>query len=157
MHSTSRIFSGHRRKDQKGAAAIEFAAVFITFFAVFYGMVSYFLPLLMMQSFNAAASEAVRRSVALSPGITNYQNLITTQAISVVTTQLAWLPSGLAFNPATDATATYVPATGVLTVQINYPSSRINQVIPFLTFPVIGQIPNLPTTLSAQASMQLVP
>ncbi|NAT17140.1 pilus assembly protein TadE, partial [Pseudomonas syringae pv. actinidifoliorum] len=32
---------------QQGAAAIEFAAVFVVFFAVFYGMVSYSLPLLM--------------------------------------------------------------------------------------------------------------
>lgn len=154
MQSTPRNFSAHR---QKGAAAIEFAAVFIAFFAVFYGLVSYCLPLLMLQSFNSAASEAVRRSVALSPGIANYQTLIQTQAQSVLVTQLAWLPSTLAFNPMTDAVISYTPATGVLSVRISYPTSRINQVIPFLTFPGIGQIPNLPATLSAQASMQLVP
>ena len=38
------------------------------FFAVFYGLVSYALPMLMVQSFNQAASEAVRRCVALEPG-----------------------------------------------------------------------------------------
>ncbi|MCS3469851.1 Flp pilus assembly protein TadG [Pseudomonas sp. JUb42] len=153
MQSTPRNFSAHR---QKGAAAIEFAAVFIAFFAVFYGLVSYCLPLLMMQSFNAAASEAVRRSVALSPSIPNYQTLIISQARSVLTTQLNWLPTALAFNLTTDADVSYSPA-GVLTVKINYPTSRINQVIPFLVLPGIGQVPNLPATLSAQASMQLVP
>lgn len=152
MHSIRRNCSAHR---QKGAAAIEFAAVFIAFFAVFYGLVSYCLPLLMMQSFNSAASEAVRRSVALSPTATGYQTLIQTQAVGVMTTQLAWLPTALAVS-SSDIAVTYT-AAGVLTVQINYPTSRINQVIPFLTVPGIGQIPNLPATLSASASMQLVP
>ncbi|MFS2159805.1 TadE/TadG family type IV pilus assembly protein [Pseudomonas sp. Pseusp122] len=151
MQSPPRNFSAHR---QKGAAAIEFAAVFIAFFAVFYGLVSYCLPLLMMQSFNAAASEAVRRSVALSPSTTNYQTLIVTQARSVLLTQLAWLPGALAFN-SNDAVVTYT--AGVLSVQINYPTSRINQVIPFLVLPGIGRVPNLPAALSATASMQLVP
>ena len=48
-------------KRQHGAAAIEFAAVFMIFFAVFYGLVSYSLPMLMLQSFNQASAEAVRR------------------------------------------------------------------------------------------------
>lgn len=151
MQSAPRNFSAHR---QKGAAAIEFAAVFIAFFAVFYGLVSYCLPLLMMQSFNAAASEAVRRSVALSPSTANYSTVIVTQAQSVLVKQLAWLPAALAFN-SSDALVTYT--AGVLSVQINYPTSRINQAIPFLVLPGIGQVPNLPATLSAKASMQLVP
>ena len=41
-------------KRQNGAAAIEFAAVFMIFFAVFYGLVSYTLPMLMLLSFGAA-------------------------------------------------------------------------------------------------------
>ena len=44
---------------QKGAAAIEFALVFIVFFSVFYGIVSYSLPMLLMQSFNQSTAEAV--------------------------------------------------------------------------------------------------
>ncbi|MFH7423116.1 pilus assembly protein, partial [Pseudomonas syringae pv. tagetis] len=36
---------------QQGDAAIEFAAVFVFLFAVFYGVVSYSPPLQMMQSF----------------------------------------------------------------------------------------------------------
>lgn len=46
---------------QKGAVAIEFALVFVIF-AVFYAIVSYSVPLLLMQSFNEATAEAVRRS-----------------------------------------------------------------------------------------------
>lgn len=142
-------------RKQRGAAAIEFAAVFVIFFAVFYGLVSYSLPLLMMQSFNAATSEAVRRSVALSPGINNYETLIRTQAEGVLTNQLAWMPAPLAFNLATDATVSY--SAGVLTVRIHYPKSKLTQVLPFLTLPIIGEVPRLPTNLTAQASLKLVP
>ncbi|RMO69029.1 TadE/TadG family type IV pilus assembly protein [Pseudomonas syringae group genomosp. 3] len=145
-----RAFSGK----QQGAAAIEFAAVFVVFFAVFYGMVSYSLPLLMMQSFNAAASEAVRRSVALSPTVTNYNSLLKSQAQSVVMSQLSWMPPALGFS-ASYTNVTYT--AGVLTVTIQYPKTRLTQVLPLLTLPGIGEIPRLPTNLTAQASLQLVP
>ncbi|KPX44399.1 TadE/TadG family type IV pilus assembly protein [Pseudomonas syringae pv. tagetis] len=139
---------------QQGAAAIEFAAVFVVFFAVFYGVVSYSLPLLMMQSFNAAASEAVRRSVALSPTVTDYNTLLKSQAQSVVMNQLSWMPPALGFS-ASYTSVTY--SAGVLTVTIQYPKARLTQVLPLLTLPVIGEIPRLPTNLTAQASLQLVP
>lgn len=146
--------SGSRR--QKGAAAIEFAAVFVIFFGVFYALVSYSLPLLMMQSFNAAASEAVRRSVALSPsiGTATYATQVVTQAKTTVQSQLNWMPASLNFA-ASDIQVTFT--SGLLTVAINYPKSKLTQVLPLLTLPVIGEVPRLPTYLSAQASLQLVP
>ncbi|WP_122314997.1 TadE/TadG family type IV pilus assembly protein [Pseudomonas cichorii] len=142
------------RRKQKGAAAIEFAVVFVAFFAVFYGVVSYSLPLLMVQSFNAATSEAVRRSVALSPTVANYDTLIKSQALTVLNKQLEWIPTSLNFN-ASDITITYT--AGVLTVSIHYPKSKLTRILPVLTLPGIGEVPNLPTNLSAQASLQLVP
>jgi len=142
-------------RKQKGAAAIEFALVFMIFFAVFYGLVSYSLPLLMMQSFNAATAEAVRRSVALSPGIDNYATVIQTQAQASLVSQLTWLPPALKFNAADDAKVTYNAATGLLTVSINYPKTKLQNVLPSLVLPGIGPVPNLPTYLSAQSSMQL--
>ena len=45
-------------KKQKGAAALEFAMVFMIFFAIFYGLVSYSLPLLLMQSFTRPPPKA---------------------------------------------------------------------------------------------------
>ncbi len=67
-------------KRQNGAAAIEFAAVFMIFFAVFYGLVSYTLPMLMLQSFNQASAEAVRRCVALDPNSASYSTDVQTLA-----------------------------------------------------------------------------
>ncbi|MCE6979492.1 pilus assembly protein [Pseudomonas frederiksbergensis] len=139
-------------RKQKGAVAIEFALVFIIFFAVFYGLVSYSLPLLLMQSFNQSTAEAVRRSVALDPSTANYDTAVRNIATTELTRQLAWIPAALNFNVATDASATYTG--GVLTVTINYPTSKLNQVLPFLVLPGIGSVPNLPATLTARSSLQ---
>ncbi|KAF1031788.1 MAG: hypothetical protein GAK37_00691 [Pseudomonas sp.] len=137
---------------QKGAAALEFALVFILFFGVFYGLVSYSLPLLLMQSFAQAATEGVRRSVALDPTTANYSSVVVTQATSSAYAQLGWIPPAFNFSP-TYITATY-SATGLLTVQINYPSANLANVLPFLVLPGLGTVPALPTMLTAQSSMQ---
>jgi Flp pilus assembly protein TadG len=139
-------------RKQKGAVAIEFALVFIIFFAVFYGLVSYSLPLLLMQSFNQSTAEAVRRSVALDPSTANSDTAVRNIATTELTRQLSWIPAALNFNVATDASATYIG--GVLTVTINYPTSKLNQVLPFLVLPGIGSVPNLPATLTARSSLQ---
>ena len=144
----------HLPRKQKGAAAIEFALVFIIFFAVFYGLVSYSLPLLLMQSFNAATAEAVRQSVALDPNTANYNTVIVTRAKAVLTQQLGALPSSVNFNVNTDASATYTTGK-LLTVRIDYPKAKLAQIIPLLSLPGIGTVPNLPATLSAQASLQV--
>lgn len=139
-------------RKQKGAVAIEFALVFIIFFAVFYGVVAYSLPLLLVQSFNQSTAEAVRRSVALDTNTPGYATAVTTVATAELTRQLAWIPTALNFNVATDATATFVG--GVLVVSISYPTSKLSQVIPFLNLPGIGSVPNLPATLTARSSLQ---
>lgn len=77
---------------QKGAAALEFVAVFMIFFSVFYGLVSYTLPMLMLQSFNQASSEAVRRCVALDPTSATYANDVQVLGRQVIRDQLAWMP-----------------------------------------------------------------
>lgn len=137
---------------QKGAAAIEFALVFIIFFAVFYGIVSYCVPLLLMQSFNRSTAEAVRRSVALDPATPGYSAALTTLATTELGKQLSWIPPALNFNVAADATVAF--NNGLLTVSIHYPSNKIGAVIPFLNLPGVGQVPNLPATLTASSSLQ---
>ena len=139
-------------RQQKGAAAIEFALVFVIFFAVLYGVLSYSLPLLLMQSFNESTAEAVRRSVAVDPTTANYKQVVEKLATDVLTQRLSWIPAGLQFSVPNHAKAVY--AAGVLTVSIDYPSSKLNNVLPVLVLPGIGSVPNLPTTLSAQSSLQ---
>ncbi|MDH0305268.1 MULTISPECIES: pilus assembly protein [unclassified Pseudomonas] len=139
---------------QKGAVAIEFVAVFMVFFAVFYGLVSYALPMLMLQSFNQASSEAVRRCVAVDPTSKTYELDLQGLARQVIGQQLSWMPNALGFNVITD-TKVSLGADKVLTVSIDYPRNRLNGVLPTLVLPVIGDVPKLPARLQAQASLQL--
>ena len=144
----------HLPRKQEGAVAIEFALVFSIFFAVFYGIVSYSIPLLLMQSFNEATAEAVRRSVALDPNTNNYPTALVALANSVLQQQLSWVPNAfnITYGNGGDAKAVY--SAGVLTASVNYPTSKLNQVIPFLVLPGVGSVPSLPVNLSAQSSLQ---
>lgn len=139
-------------RKQKGAAAIEFALVFVIFFGVFYAIVTYSLPLLLMQSFNQSTAAAVRRSVALDPSTPGYETALKTVVKDELTRQLAWIPTGLNFNVDTDVNTTFT--NGLLAVTINYPTSKLSAVIPFLNLPGIGPVPNLPATLTTSSSLQ---
>ncbi|MGE8407653.1 MAG: TadE/TadG family type IV pilus assembly protein [Pseudomonas sp.] len=139
---------------EKGAVAIEFAVVFLLFFAVFYGLLSYSLPMLMVQSFNQASSEAVRRCVALDPTSATYGTDVPALARQVLEQQLSWLPGALSFQFASDATVT-LSSGRLLTVNVHYAKAKVTSVLPVLVLPGIGEVPRLPNTLSAQASLQL--
>lgn len=144
-------------KSQKGAVAIEFALVFVIFFAVFYGLVSYSLPFVLMQSFNEATSEAVRRSVAVDPTTPSYATVLVNTANAALTQQLSWVPLPLNLVVGVDTSAVYDPTKGpkgTLTVTVQYPVSKLNQVIPFLVLPGVGTVPNLPPYLTASSSLQ---
>lgn len=139
---------------QKGAAAIEFALVFVMFFAVFYGLLGFSLPLLMVQSFNQAASEAVRRCVALDPSSGTYAADVQATAKTVLEQQLSWMSGPLKFQVAADANINLTPAN-LLTVTINYDKAKLTSVMPVLNLPLIGEVPRIPAKLGAQASLQL--
>jgi len=139
---------------QKGAVAIEFAIVFLMFFAVFYGLLSYSLPMLMMQSFNQASSEAARRCVALDPNSATYATDVNNLARQTLESQLSWLPGSLGFQFASDATVT-LSSGRLLTVTIHYSKSKLTSTLPVLVLPGIGEVPRLPATLGTQTSLQL--
>ena len=141
-------------KKQKGAAAIEFALVFVIFFAVLYGVVSYSLPLLLVQSFNNATAEAVRRSMAVDPTAANYGSLVEALAKSVLNEKLTWVPTAVkgSLVPA----ATYNPTTKVLTASVSLPATALTSIMPVLKLGVIT-VPDLPANLKAESSAQLVP
>lgn len=143
-----------RPKQQKGAVAIEFAAVFMIFFGVFYGLVSYSLPLMLLQSFHQSTAEAVRQSVSLDPVAlgAGYGPAVVSRANAVTLQQLSWLPTAFKFGSG-NIVSTY-SATNLLTVTITYPSASLKNVLPFLVLPVIGAVPNLPVNLTAQSSLQ---
>ncbi|TEA59027.1 MULTISPECIES: TadE/TadG family type IV pilus assembly protein [unclassified Pseudomonas] len=142
------------RKAQKGAVAIEFALVFVIFFAVFYGLVSYALPFVLMQTFNQATAEAIRRAVAVDPTIPNYSTVVVSTANAALSQQLSSTLPSLNVVVGTDTSTVYDSTAGTLTVSVNYPVSKLNQVIPFLVLPGIGAVPSLPTNLTAISSLK---
>lgn len=48
---------------QRGAAAIQFAAVFLVFFVFFYAIVGYFLPLMLISTYQEVADDALRAAI----------------------------------------------------------------------------------------------
>ena len=138
-------------KKQKGAAAIEFALVFVIFFAVLYGVLSYSLPLLLVQSFNNSTAEAVRRSVAVDPTLTAaaYKTAVESVAQGVLDDKLRWVPKAVA--PSLVKTVLY--DAGVLTVTVELKSDKLAALMPVLKLGTIS-VPQLPTTLTAQSSMK---
>ena len=83
---------------QRGAAAIEAALMFVIFFSLFYAIVSYSLPLLMVQAFNHAAASGARAGVAIEPaGFADTNSYIQSGVVprvrEVVGDTLSWLPA----------------------------------------------------------------
>ena len=138
-------------KKQKGAAAIEFALVFVIFFAVLYGVLSYSLPLLLVQSFNNSTAEAVRRSVAVDPTLTAaaYKKAVESVAQGVLDDKLRWVPKAVA--PSLVKTVLY--DAGVLTATVTLESDKLAALMPVLKLGTIS-VPQLPITLTAQSSMK---
>lgn len=136
---------------QKGAAAIEFALVFVIFFAVLYGVLSYSLPLLLLQSFNNATAEAVRRSVAVDPMLATaaYKEKVEDEANKVLTDKLTWVPPAL--SKFISKTAKY--DAGVLTVTVSLSATDLNTILPVLKLGSIT-VPSLPDQLVSKSEIK---
>lgn len=159
MHSVAKL-----RKSQTGAAAIEAALMFVIFFTLFYAIVSYSLPLLMMQAFNHAAASGARSAVAVEPDAfadtdSYIQNGVIPQVRTVVGNTLGWLPASASQAVLGDGNSKvqvdFDQATGVLAVTIVYPGYRESPMVPTLSLPGIGDIPRLPEDLRGTASVTL--
>ena len=72
------------------------------------------------------------------------------RALTVLGEQLSWVPTGL--KGSVQKTAVY--SAGVLTVTVSLPSSALSAVLPVLVLPGNIRVPSLPTTLTAQSSLQ---
>lgn len=152
------------KKSQTGAAAIEAALMFVIFFALFYAIVSYSLPLLMVQAFNHAAASGARSGVSVEPGAfadtdSYIQNGVIPRVRTVVGNTLDWLPDAASQTVLGDGNSNvqvnFDQATGVLDVTIVYPGYKESPMVPTLRLPGIGDIPRLPENLQGSASVSL--
>lgn len=145
---------------QQGAVAIEFAAVFVLFFAVLYGLLGYCVPLLMLQAFNDAAASGARIAISVNPQAPGYAALLHQTVTAEVDKRLIWMPAAWrqgCYNgsylqePMPNEVINQRSYTRV-NVCISYPYAT-SPIVPLLTLPVIGTIPRLPAVLSGRATL----
>jgi hypothetical protein len=88
--------STERFRQDDGAVIVEFAAIFVVFAMLLWGLISYGLVFAAQQSLTHAASEATRSAVGLSDKGTARDNIE-----DVVNEELGWLAEfgGLEFEP----------------------------------------------------------
>lgn len=81
------------RNRQQGAVAIEFAVLFVFFFAIVYAIIAYSIPLLLTLSFKQISADAAREAVRVSPLTetrADYLQRISQHVFDVV--DESWLP-----------------------------------------------------------------
>lgn len=146
---------------QKGAAAIEFALLFVLFFTVFYALVSYGMAMMLRESFQHAAEEGARSAIAVDNlAFANsgaYQTQVESRASTTVGNSLAWLPATIrteVLGPA-NGNVQFVWNGDVLTVSVVYADYTSNPPMPILTLPGIGQVPRLPDDIAGSAVIDL--
>lgn len=149
-------------KRQRGVAMIEFALGFSLVFALFWAIVSYTFPLILLQVMNRAVGESVRvvSSVPTDQSVSTYAAAAQTAVVNELDRQLAWLPSRWTtplkpyVNGVTLVQVSTSPVTYELTVKLNYANYASNPIVPSMTLPGVGSIPALPVNLTAQAKFQ---
>ncbi|OAJ69959.1 pilus assembly protein TadE [Methylobacillus sp. MM3] len=151
-----------QRRKQKGAAAIEFALLFILFFAVFYALVSYAIAMLLQESFQHAAEEGARSAIAVDnlafASNSAYRSGVEPRVRTTVGNSLTWLPTGVksqVLGASNGNVQLGWSGTNTLTVTVIYTGYTSNPLIPILTLPAIGQVPKLPANLAGRAVIEL--
>lgn len=161
---------------QLGAVAIEFAFLFIIFFVVLYGIISYAFVMLLQQSLTQAAAEGVRFAARVDPinftTTAAYQTAANTLAKKAAMATLSWLPqpfqdrvSGAWVAPVWSASSQTINngagaqtlTFNTVTVKVTYPDYAGAPFMPLLSFPGLGTIPQIPQNLVAQATLTAGP
>lgn len=152
------------RKRQRGAAAIEFALIFIPFFALFYALVSYGLVMALLQGMTLAAEEGARAAIAVdrsafSDDAAWLNTGITPRVRQQVGDSLDWLPENVKTHVLGDGNTlvgvTLDEDTDILQVQVRYADYATTPLIPMLILPGIGPVPRMGSQLLAQANIRL--
>ncbi len=139
------------KRHQKGVAVIEFALVFTIVWAVFWSMVCYVAPLIVLQTMHRATAEGAR----VGAMITN-PTLRIEQARAAAQAEMLKLPAtwraGYEILP---VTCTPEGEGCLLKIIITQPYAANAPLKPIIGLPGIGTIPKLPTTLSSKAELLL--
>ena len=146
---TSRLTACFQK--QRGVVAIEFALIFPVLFAVVYAIMSYGMAFFILQSFTYAAEDALRAALATE---CNASTCTVAELKPVVTTQvlnsLDWLSVSIV-NEAVAANDFFTCDADMLCkVRLS-----ATPVLPGITLPLVGEIPDLPDRLVGIASLRM--
>lgn len=150
---------------QRGAAAIEFALLFLLFFVMFYALVSYAIAMLLQESFQHAAEEGARAAIAVDPlaytSTAQYQSDgVEPRVRTTVGNALDWLPAKAKSHVLGAGNANVQvdldESSGVLTVVVAYTGYTADPLLPILSVPPIGAVPKLPANLTGTAVIELL-
>lgn len=140
------------RKHQQGAAAIEFAAVFVLFFVLFYAVVGYMLPLLLAATYEEVAADALREAVrhpdvlVATPQIQSAQRQKVREAIDLLKLPPSW-------KSVCADRSDYLTIVGNLwSVCLRHPDPR--SILPPISLLGID-VPQLPDEIRGEASLRI--
>lgn len=150
-----------RRREEGGAAALEFALVFPLFFLLLYGLVTYGILFGIQLAMTTAAGDAARATVACDPTDAEaHATCVAERARSVAEASLDWLPSrarqailegeGVQVELETGAAA----GTRVR-VTLRYAGYDAAPLLPVLSLPGLGAVPPVPSQLTAMGTILL--
>lgn len=148
-------------KRQRGAAAIEFAIVFVAFLALVYAIVAYGMVFMLTQSFTYAAEDGLRAAIAVDcTGLTVAEctdDRITPAIRAQAVTSLSWLPTAVRDEVLGTGGSNVVVncVDDTCTAEVRYNNYRTNPVIPALVLPLIGEVPRIPDDLVGRASLRV--
>ncbi|MBI2383574.1 MAG: pilus assembly protein [Gammaproteobacteria bacterium] len=154
--------AGRGGRRQRGAAAVEFAFVFPFLFMLTYGMIVYAYVFVVHESMNFAAQQAAEAAVAVDPdrGLADYQAAVETRIRRMAQAVLAWMPREQqdrligADGQNVRIAFTEVDGHNAVEVTLTLPLTE-PQLLPIVTFPLVGPIPRLPDTIVARATVLL--
>ncbi len=145
------------RKKQGGVAAIEFALIFVILFTIFYALVSYTFPLLMVQAMNHAASEAARAALTADPFSANFNTKASDKARDILDAALGDIPgnanikaNGQAIGSLNNVVVIDSDGNKRIEIALTYDYAAA-PLVPALVLPGGIRVPKVPDELKAKA------
>jgi Flp pilus assembly protein TadG len=151
MHIQARQNS--KQEAQRGVAVIEFALVFTVVWAVFWSLICYVAPLIVLQTMHRASAEGARVGAMIDS-----VSLRKVQAEAAANEELKSLPASWRVGVTAVATVCADPKDDepcLLTITITQPYAANAPLKPIINLPGIGTIPALPVELRSEASLLL--
>lgn len=126
--------------------------MFPALFGLFWIIISYSIPFLMLQTFHAAAADGARAAIGVvREPADSYDQRIITIAEDTARERVSLLGSAISNRVDIEVE----PGAGNVNVRVMYSGYTANPVIPVIRLPYFGEIPRLPEDLIGQSSIRL--